>query len=59
MQINIDDTLKIMLKGVADHTAKEEIIEKLKKLKPKTARLTLSLVLTRQHRIFTWGTPLF
>ena len=28
MQMDIQDTLKIMLKGVVDHTEKAEIIEK-------------------------------
>ena len=43
MQINIDDTLKIMLKGVADHTAKEEIIEKLKKAQAENRPLNIKL----------------
>ena len=30
--MDIEETIKIMLKGAADHTAREEIREKLKKI---------------------------
>ena len=43
MQINIQDTLKIMLKGVADHTAKSEIIQKLQKVQTENRPLRIKL----------------
>lgn len=41
--MNIDDTIKIMLKGAADHTAVEEIKEKLKKIKQENRPMRIKL----------------
>ena len=41
--MNIEETLKIMLKGVADHTQKEEIIEKLKEVEKENRPLRIKL----------------
>ena len=41
--MNIDDTIKIMLKGVADHTAIDEIKEKLKKIDSENRPMRIKL----------------
>ena len=41
--MNIDDTIKIMLKGAADHTAIEEIKEKLKKIEKENRPMRIKL----------------
>ena len=43
MQINIPDTLKIMLKGVVDHTERLEIIQKLQKAQKENRPLKIKL----------------
>ncbi|MBO4285283.1 MAG: tyrosine--tRNA ligase [Alphaproteobacteria bacterium] len=43
MQINVADTLKIMLKGVADHTQTSEIIQKLQKAQTENRPLRIKL----------------
>lgn len=43
MNINIEETIKIMLKGVDSHTAREEIAEKLKKIKEEDRPLIIKL----------------
>ena len=41
--MNIEDTLKIMLKGVANHTVREEIITKLEKVQKENRPLQIKL----------------
>ena len=41
--MNIDDTIKIMLKGAADHTAVSEIKEKLKKIEEENRPMRIKL----------------
>ncbi len=43
MKTDISDTLKIMLKGVADHTDRKEIIEKLQKVQKENRPLKIKL----------------
>ena len=43
MQMNIPNTLKIMLKGVVDHTDKSEIIQKLEKAQKENRALKIKL----------------
>lgn len=43
MQMDINDTLKIMLKGVADHTEKSEIIKKLQQIKQENRSMRIKL----------------
>ncbi len=43
MQIDIQDTLKIMLKGVVDHTEKAEIIQKLEQVKKENRPMRIKL----------------
>ena len=43
MQMDIQDTLKIMLKGVVDHTEKSEIIKKLEQVKKENRPMRIKL----------------
>lgn len=43
MNVNIEDTLKIMLKGVADHTTRLDIIAKLQKVQKENRPLRIKL----------------